>query len=148
LQLKFNEGDTEAPVASELFVVVEGPHVTEFCVSSLFKDAKRICEIPAKASSLNLNASKGHLLAGLEEDLTNSGEITELLIPYAQLAKQVLTITLKPKVDYKSEEINRYRDDVAIIHSVGGSGQEKSIRELEAPNFIAGVAAGSKFYLL
>ncbi|XP_034488520.1 uncharacterized protein LOC117792471 [Drosophila innubila] len=142
LHLKFNGGENEAPIASELFVLVEGPHATEFCSGSMLQNAKLICEIPAKASTLHLNGSSGHLLAALEEDLTNSGEITELLIPYAQLAKRVLTITLKPKVDYKSEEINRYCDDIAIVHSVGGSGDDKSVRELEAPNFIAGVAAG------
>lgn len=146
MQLKFNDGETEEPIASELFVLVEGPHATEFCSGSILQDTKRICGIPAKASSLHLNGASGHLLAALEEDLTNSGEITELLLPYAQLAKRVLTITLKPKVDYKSEEINRYCDDIAIVHSVGGGGDDKSVSELEAPNFIAGVTAGSKCY--
>ncbi|EDV93656.1 uncharacterized protein LOC6563111 [Drosophila grimshawi] len=141
-QLNFKEGADETPLVSDVFVLIEGPHINEFCTGALLKESKRICDIPAKSSSLHWNAAKGQLLAVLEEDLTSSGEITDLLIPYAQVAKRVLTITLKPKVDYKSEEIDRYREDVAIIHSVGGNGGDKSVRELEAPNFIAGAAAG------
>ncbi|KAH8312372.1 hypothetical protein KR044_010455 [Drosophila immigrans] len=144
LRLNFNGGAEEAPIASELFVLVEGPQITEFCNASLLQqDAKQICSIPAKASSaLHLNAAKGHLLATLEEDFNNSGEITELLLPYAEQAKNVLTITVKPKMDYKSEDISRYCDEVAIVHSIGGPAGDKSIRKLEAPNFISGVAAG------
>lgn len=138
------DGTDEAPFASELFVLIEGPFITEFCRGALLEDTKLVCEIPAKTSTLHWNASKGHLIATLEEDLTTSGEITELLTPYAELANQVLTITIKPKVDYKSEEIDRYSEYVAIVHSVGGKGYDKTITELEAPNFIAGVAAGSK----
>ncbi|XP_060649067.1 uncharacterized protein LOC132786535 [Drosophila nasuta] len=142
LHLNFNEGESEAPIASELFVLVEGPQITEFCNASLLQDAKNICSIPAKSSSLHLNAAKAHLLATLEEDFNNSGEITELLLPYAQLAKKVLTITVKPKMEYKSEDINRYCNEVAIVHSIGGPSGDKTISQLEAPNFISGVAAG------
>lgn len=138
------DGTDETPFASDLLVLLEGPFVTEFSRGALLDDAKLICEIPAKSSTLHWNASKGQLIATLEEDLTSSGEITELLIPYAQLAKRVLTITIKPKVDYKSEEIDRYCEYVAIVHSIGGKGDDKTLSELEAPNFIAGVAAGSK----
>ncbi|XP_023172075.2 uncharacterized protein LOC111600259 [Drosophila hydei] len=141
-QLKFMDGTDETPFASDLLVLLEGPFVTEFSRGALLDDAKLICEIPAKSSTLHWNASKGQLIATLEEDLTSSGEITELLIPYAQLAKRVLTITIKPKVDYKSEEIDRYCEYVAIVHSIGGKGDDKTLSELEAPNFIAGVAAG------
>ncbi|KAH8358845.1 hypothetical protein KR093_002786 [Drosophila rubida] len=142
LHLNFNDGEEEAPIASELLVLVEGPQITEFCNSSLLQDAKHICSIPAKGSSLHLNPTKAHLVATLEEDFNNSGEVTELLLPYAQLAKKVLTITVKPKMDYKSEDINRYRDEVAIVHSIGGTAADKTISKLEAPNFISGVAAG------
>ncbi|XP_064554575.1 uncharacterized protein PSMG1 [Drosophila montana] len=141
-QLKFTVGADEAPFASELFVLVEGPYIKEFCSGALLQDAKPICDIPAKNSTLHWNASKGQLLAALDEDLTSSGEVTELLIPYAKLAKRVLTITIKPKVDYKSEVIGKYSGHVAIVHSVGGKTDDKAVTELEAPNFIAGVAAG------
>lgn len=142
LNLKFNAGENETPFASELFVLIEGPNVKEFCNRSLLQNTKTICEIP-KSSSLHWNAANGQLLATLDLDLTNSGEIAELLIPYAKLAKQVLTITLKPKVEYKSELIDRYSDDVAIVRSIGGNAGEL-FGDLEAPNFIAGAAAGSK----
>ncbi|KAH8414135.1 hypothetical protein KR222_008803 [Zaprionus bogoriensis] len=141
LRLKFNDGDSEAPIASELFVLIEGPQVREFGSRALLQHAKSICEIP-KALSLHWNASNAQLLATLDLDLTNSGEITELLIPYAKLAKHVLTITVKPKVEYKSEMINRYNEDVAIVRSIGGGLEDKLFGELEAPNFIAGVTAG------
>ncbi|XP_017020253.1 proteasome assembly chaperone 1 [Drosophila kikkawai] len=142
LQLKFDvesAGDV-APVASDLLVVIEGPHVTHFATTVLAKDSKRLCSIPAKTSSLHWNASSKQLLAILEDDLSSSGEVTELLLPYAKLAKNVVTLTLKPKVEFKSEEIQFYSDHVAIVRGVGVN--QKDITELEAPNFIAGVAAG------
>ncbi|XP_020811377.1 uncharacterized protein LOC110186517 [Drosophila serrata] len=142
LKLKFEDesaGDV-APVESDLLVVIEGPHVTHFATTVLAKDSKRLCGIPAKTSSLHWNASSKQLLAILEDDLSSSGEVTELLLPYAKLAKNVVTLTLKPKVEFKSEEIQLYRDHVAIVRGVGVN--QKDITELEAPNFIAGVAAG------
>lgn len=144
LNLQYSAGENETPFASELFLLIEGPNAKEFCARSLLQDTKTICEIP-KSSSLHWNAANGQLLATLDLDLTNSGEITELLIPYAKLAKQVLTITLKPKVEYKSEMIDKFSDDVAIVRTVGGNTGDRLFGELEAPNFIAGVAAGSKF---
>ncbi|KAH8385953.1 hypothetical protein KR200_008207 [Drosophila serrata] len=142
LKLKFEDesaGDV-APVESDLLVVIEGPHVTHFATTVLAKDSKRLCSIPVKTSSLHWNASSKQLLAILEDDLSSSGEVTELLLPYAKLAKNVVTLTLKPKVEFKSEEIQLYRDHVAIVRGVGVN--QKDITELEAPNFIAGVAAG------
>ncbi|KAH8247572.1 hypothetical protein KR038_006410 [Drosophila bunnanda] len=141
LQLKFDESDGDVtPVESDLLVVIEGPHVTHFATTVLAKDTKRLCSIPAKTSSLHWNPSSKQLLAILEDDLSSSGEITELLLPYAKLAKNVVTLTLKPKVEFKSEEIQLYRDHVAIVRGIGVN--QKEITELEAPNFIAGVAAG------
>lgn len=144
MQLKFEDESAGevAPVESDLLVVIEGPHVTHFGTTVLAKDSKRLCSIPAKTSSLHWNASSKQLLAIMEDDLTSSGEVTELLLPYAKLAKKVVTVTLKPKVEFKSEEIQFYRDHIAIIRGVGVN--QKDITELEAPNFIAGVAAGSK----
>ncbi|XP_017044302.1 uncharacterized protein LOC108090220 [Drosophila ficusphila] len=142
LQLKFDGESTGevAPVESDLLVIVEGTSVTHFGTSLLATDSKRVCGIPAKTSSLHWNPSSKQLLAIVEEDLTSSGEVTELLLPYVKLAKKVITLTLKPKVEFKSEDIQLYRDDIAIVRGVGVN--KKDVTELEAPNFIAGVAAG------
>ncbi|XP_001359059.1 uncharacterized protein PSMG1 [Drosophila pseudoobscura] len=142
LQLKFDgeSGQNVAALQSEILVVVEGPSVTHFGSSVLLNGTKRICGIPPKTSSLHWNPTSKQLLAVLEDDLTSSGEVTELLLPYAKLAKKAVTITLKSKVDFKSEEIQKYSDDIAIVRGVGVNGTDTT--ELEAPNFIAGVAAG------
>ncbi|XP_016978568.1 uncharacterized protein LOC108044181 [Drosophila rhopaloa] len=142
LKLKFDgeSSGEEAPLESDLLLVIEGVHVTHFGTSALAKDSKLVCGIPAKSSSLHWSPSTKQLLAVLEEDLTSSGEITELLLPYAKLAKKVITLTLKPKVEFKSENIQFYRDHIAIVRGVGVN--QKDVTELEAPNFIAGVAAG------
>ncbi|KAH8382588.1 hypothetical protein KR009_004189 [Drosophila setifemur] len=148
LQLKFDDewtGDGTA-VESDLLVVIEGSLIAHFGSSLLAKDSKRVCGIPAKASSLHWSPSSKQLLAILEDDLTKSGEVTELLLPFAKLAKKVVTLTLKPKVEFKSEAIQLYSDDIAIVRGVGV--EQKDITELEAPNFIAGVAAGSKYFKL
>ncbi|KAI8046260.1 uncharacterized protein LOC128252551 [Drosophila gunungcola] len=142
LQLKFDDESAApgVPLESDLLLVIEGVHVTHFGTSVLGKDSNRVCGIPAKTSSLQWNPSSKQLLAVLEEDLTSSGEVTELLLPYAKLAKKVITLTLKPKVEFKSENIQFYRDHIAIVRGVGVN--QKDVTELEAPNFIAGVAAG------
>ncbi|EDW83903.1 uncharacterized protein Dwil_GK13860 [Drosophila willistoni] len=140
LQLKFDDSEAVNPIASEHMIIIESPHIAHFASSALLQDMKRICKIPAKDSALYWQPSKLQLLAILEDDLTKSGEVTELLIPYARLAKKVTTLTLKPKVDYKSEEINKYVDEIGIVRSVGPN--LANVQELEAPNFIAGVAAG------
>lgn len=142
LQLKFDDDcDGEAaPVESEMLVVIEGVNVTHFASSLLEKDAKRVCAIPANNSTLHWSHSSKQLLAIINEDLTSSGEVAELLLPYVKLAKKVITLTLKPKVEFKSEDIQLYRDHIAVVRGIGAN--QKDITELEAPNFIAGVAAG------
>ncbi|XP_030373712.1 uncharacterized protein LOC115623483 [Scaptodrosophila lebanonensis] len=143
LDLKFQEGAQETPIPSELFVLIEGPNIEGFGNAVIKEQSSRvICDIPPKKSTSKLafNASNKQLLAVLEDELSYSGEITELLIPYAQVAKNVFTITLKPKVEYKSEEINKYSDDITIVRGVDAN--LKGVIELEAPNFIVGVTAG------
>ncbi|EDV43768.1 uncharacterized protein Dana_GF18645 [Drosophila ananassae] len=142
LELKFEAewADSKTPFESDLLVVIEGSQISHFGTSVLAKDTKRVCSIPAKSSSLHWNPENKQLLAILEDDLTMSGEVTELLLPFAKVAKKVVTLTLKAKVEFKSEEIQLYSDDIAIVRGVGAT--EKGITELEAPNFIAGVAAG------
>ncbi|KAH8294855.1 hypothetical protein KR018_003760 [Drosophila ironensis] len=142
LKLTFEEewAAKDDAVESELLVIVEGLHIAHFGASMLVKDSQRVCAIPSKSSSLHWNAASKQLVAIVEEDLTSSGEVTELLLPFAKLAKNVVTLTLKPKVEFKSEEIQLYREAIAVVRSVGG--KHDDIVELEAPNFIAGVAAG------
>ncbi|XP_017082324.1 uncharacterized protein LOC108115398 [Drosophila eugracilis] len=142
LQLKF-DGESvgeEIPVESDFLVVIEGVNVNHFGTSLLSKDSKLVCGIPSKNSSLHWSPSLKQLLAILDEDLTSSGEVTQLLLPYTKLAKNVITLTLKPKVEFKSEDIQQYRDHIAIVRGIGVN--QKDITDLEAPNFIAGVAAG------
>lgn len=148
LELKFEAewADSKTAFESDLLVVIEGSHISHFGTSVLAKDTKRVCSIPAKTSSLHWNPENKQLLAILEDDLTMSGEVTELLLPFAKVAKKVVTLTVKAKVEFKSEVIQLYSDDIAIVRGVGAS--EKGITELEAPNFIAGVAAGGKAFKL
>lgn len=123
-------------------LVIEGPTIASFAECCLLKDSKKLADIPSKKSSLHYTANKGMLVAIVEEDLTLSGEICELLL---QLCKpqEVITLTIKPKVEYKSENIASVRDEITFLRTIDG--ELNYVEPLEAPNFIAGVAAGSKY---
>uniref|UniRef100_D3TRR3 Proteasome assembly chaperone 1 n=1 Tax=Glossina morsitans morsitans TaxID=37546 RepID=D3TRR3_GLOMM len=127
---------------TNLLLVIEGLNVSNFAESVLLKDSKKLAGIPSKKSSLHFRASNGTMIAIVEEDLSKSGEITELLISekIASAPKEVITLSIKPKVDYKSENINAVRDEITFLRSLGG--KVNYVESLEAPNFICGVTAG------
>lgn len=124
--------------------VIEGTSIAEFAEASLLQNAKKLAEIPSKKSSLHYVDGKEMLVAIVEEDLTNSGEICELLLDLCK-PEDVITLTVKPKVDYKSENIRAIRDEITFLRSV--EGKLNNVEPLEAPNFIAGVAAGSEYQM-
>ncbi|KAM7364256.1 proteasome assembly chaperone 1 [Cochliomyia hominivorax] len=124
--------------AKRMFVI-EGLSVAQFAEASLLKNAKKLANIPSKKSSLHYVEAKELLVAIVEEDLTNSGEICELLLNLGK-PEEVITLTVKPKFDYKSENISAIRDEITFLRSI--EGKLNNIEALEAPNFIVGVGAG------
>ncbi|XP_037824517.1 uncharacterized protein LOC119612735 [Lucilia sericata] len=124
---------------AKVMLVIEGTSIAEFAEASLLTNAQKLAEIPSKNSSLHYVASKEMLVAIVEEDLTNSGEITELLLSLSK-PDEVITLSIKAKVEYKSENIAAIRDEITFLRSI--EGKLNNVDALEAPNFIAGVAAG------
>lgn len=120
-------------------LIIEGPSVSDFAEAVLVTDGKKLADIPSKKSSLHYVESKQMLVAIVDEDLTSSGEICELLLNLDKL-DEVITLTIKPKVDFKSENIAAIRDEITFLRSIDG--KLNNVETLEAPNFIAGVAAG------
>uniref|UniRef100_A0A1A9WGT6 Proteasome assembly chaperone 1 n=1 Tax=Glossina brevipalpis TaxID=37001 RepID=A0A1A9WGT6_9MUSC len=142
LYIESREELDKAISKANLLLVIEGPHVSTFAESVLLKDSKKLAGIPCKKSSLHFIASNGTLIAIVEEDLSKSGEITELLISekIASAPKDVFTLSIKPKVDYKSENIAAVQEEITFLRSLGG--KVNYVEPLEAPNFICGVTAG------
>lgn len=123
-------------------LIIEGSSVADFAEATLLTNAKKLADIPSKKSSLHYVDIKQMLIAIVEEDLTSSGEICELLLNLDKL-DEVVTLTIKPKVDFKSENIASIRDEITFLRSIDG--KLNNIDPLEAPNFIAGVAAGGVY---
>ena len=119
--------------------------MSEFVEASLLEGARKICKLPSPKSSLYYVQDKELLIALLQEDLTNSGELTELLLPFAKKAEKVITLTVKSKIEYQSENLKCVRDDITFIRAINS--KLPQVEELEPPNFIVGVAAGSKYSL-
>lgn len=123
--------------------VIEGISIVEFAEATLLRNAEKLADIPSKKSSLHYVKDKQMLIVIIEEDLTYSGEICELLLDLCQPEK-LSTLTVKSKVDYKSENIAAFRDEITFLRSIDGN---LNVQKLESPNFIAGVAAGRKYNL-
>ncbi|XP_067613363.1 proteasome assembly chaperone 1 [Eurosta solidaginis] len=140
LELSFEPNETDAPLSSKLFLLIEGSDVRGFVEATLLQNAHKICTIPSSKSSLHYIRDKEILIAGLQEDLTNSGEVLELILPYAELADKVITITIKSKIEFQSENVRSIRDHITFLRGINS--QLPHVEELEAPNFVAGVAAG------
>ncbi|XP_036341822.1 uncharacterized protein LOC118751158 [Rhagoletis pomonella] len=140
LELLYEPNETYAPLPSKIFLLIEGTDVSEFVEASLLQNARKICKIPSSKSSLHYVKDKEVLIALLKEDLTNSGEVTELLLPYAKLAETVITLTVKSKIEYQSENLRKIRDDITFLRGINS--KLPHVEELDAPNFVVGVAAG------
>ncbi|XP_037948622.1 uncharacterized protein LOC119680060 [Teleopsis dalmanni] len=141
LQLTFEAGQPEKAVDSQLFLIVEGLDAVKLIESVLLDTTEKICSIPTVESKswLYKLKEKNILVAALEKDLTNSGEITELLLPYAQKAQQVVTLTITNKIYYKSEDLGDISKESSLL---GINSKLQGIEELQPPNFITGVVAG------
>uniref|UniRef100_A0A1L8ED91 Proteasome assembly chaperone 1 n=1 Tax=Haematobia irritans TaxID=7368 RepID=A0A1L8ED91_HAEIR len=141
LQLKYECSPEGAEWKNpKMMFVLEGPNVAAFGEGTLLlNDSKKVASIPSKSSSLHYIPSKQMLIAIVEEDLATSGEICDILLSTCK-PQDVITLTIKPKVDYKSENIAAVRDTITFLRSIDGT--LNHIEALETPNFIAGVAAG------
>ncbi|XP_053969594.1 uncharacterized protein LOC128871677 [Anastrepha ludens] len=140
LELLYEPNETAEPLSSKMFLLIEGADVSDFVEASLLQDARKICKLPSANSSLHYINDKELLIALLQEDLTNSGEVTELLLPYAKQAETVITLTVKSKIEYQSENLLKIRDEITLLRGINS--KMSQVEELEAPNFVAGVAAG------
>uniref|UniRef100_A0A1I8QB62 Proteasome assembly chaperone 1 n=1 Tax=Stomoxys calcitrans TaxID=35570 RepID=A0A1I8QB62_STOCA len=141
LQLKYESCPDGADWKNcKLMFVLEGPNIADFGQGTLLmNDSIKIATIPSKKSTLHFSPKKQMLIAIIDEDLNTSGEICDLLLALCK-PQEVITLTIKPKVDYKSENIAAVREEITFLRSI--EGELKDIAPLEAPNFIAGVAAG------
>uniref|UniRef100_A0A034WB45 Proteasome assembly chaperone 1 n=1 Tax=Bactrocera dorsalis TaxID=27457 RepID=A0A034WB45_BACDO len=140
LELLYEPNEAQTPLPTKIFLLIEGKDVSEFVEAALLGGARNICKLPSPKSSLHYVQDKELLIALLQEDLTNSGELTELLLPYAKEAEKVITLTVKSKIEYQSENLKCVRDDITFIRGINSKSPQ--IEELEPPNFIVGVAAG------
>ncbi|XP_004537049.1 uncharacterized protein LOC101450634 [Ceratitis capitata] len=140
LQLLYEPNETQTPPPTKIFLLIEGTNISEFVEALLLKNAQRICKISSSKSSLSYVKEQGLLIALLYEDLTNSGEVTELLLPYAKEAEKVITLTVKSKIEYQSENLQNVRDDITFLRGINS--QLVHVEELEPPNFVVGVAPG------
>jgi len=143
LQLTLEEtSQDENILESELFLILEGRNIEDFSEKTVLKNAKKIGTIPTEKtkSALYYNPEKKTLIAVLHEDLTNSGEITGLLLSYAKKAKNVITFSFRKKTEYKSENFQQVKDTITFLRGINS--RLTYIKELETPNFISGVSAG------
>ncbi|XP_011179167.2 uncharacterized protein LOC105210107 [Zeugodacus cucurbitae] len=140
LELLYEPNEATTPLVSKIFLVIEGKEVSDFVEASLLERARKICKFPSPKSSLHYVQDKELLIALLQEDLTNSGELTELLLPYAKEAEKVITLTVKSKIEYQSENLRNVRDEITFLRGINS--KLPQVEELEPPNFIVGVAAG------
>lgn len=140
LKLQYEPNEAQTPLPSKIFLIIEGKDVTEFVETSLLEGARKICKLPSPKSYLHYMQDQEILVALLQEDLTNSGEVTELLLPYAKEAEKVITLTVKSKIEFQSENLKCVRDDITFLRGINSNLPQ--VEELEPPNFIVGVAAG------
>lgn len=113
----------------------------DFAKCSLLKDCKKLAEIPSKGLSVHYATGKAMLITIVEENLTFSGEICDLLLQLCT-PQDVVTLTIRPKFEYKSENIASIRNAITFLRAIDGD--ISYVEPLEAPNLIVGVAAGSK----
>ncbi|XP_055849921.1 uncharacterized protein LOC129914613 [Episyrphus balteatus] len=139
-QTKLEWDSFSAPMPVDLLVLMEGFNISEFGEQIFLKDSQELCRIKNKGISLHKFNDKSTIIGLLEENLVNSGEVANLLLPFCNLAKNVVTLTIQPKVEYKSEDISRFKDEITIVLAV--KSDLKTIEKLEAPNFIVGATAG------
>ncbi|XP_005191521.1 uncharacterized protein LOC101892192 [Musca domestica] len=142
LQLEFESCPEQAEWKNKCkrMLVFEGPSISSFAEATLLLNgSQKIAAIPSKKSSLHYVPTTKLLIAIVDEDLTPSGEICQLLLELCK-AEEVITVTIKAKVEYKTENVAAVRDAITFIRSIDGV--LNHIEALEAPNFIAGVAAG------
>ncbi|XP_055902974.1 uncharacterized protein LOC129939122 [Eupeodes corollae] len=143
-KLEWDSSSKATPISVDLMVLFEGFNITEFGEQVLLKDTQELCRINDKGISLHKLNGKSKIIGLLEENLSSSSEVANLLMPFCKLAKNVVTITIQPKVEYKSENISAFKDEITFV--LGVNSGLRTVKELEAPNFIVGAAAGISSY--
>lgn len=135
-------------------LIIEGPNISEFAENTFLQgnEWKRLTPLPEKNSSIYFLGSELRIVVIIDENLTFSGKITELLVNFLE-SEHVITLNVKSLVEYNSEKICLFSDEITFLRTIEFKERENKKLEninqklpppLEVPNFISGVAAGGK----
>lgn len=135
--------DNKLPLSIENLYIVDGEGATIFMKNSMLNNTKPFC----KVSNMNLNLyniQNSIVIVSEEMNLNNIGMGVEVVKPWLEISKNVVTLTLNFCTSYKgnSSEISEETFIKGLNSRVEG------IEVLEEPNFITGISAGAASWRL
>ncbi|XP_055547585.1 uncharacterized protein LOC129731529 isoform X2 [Wyeomyia smithii] len=140
-----NEDNTEQKIDSiKLFLILEGQAIASFVGTAVLKGRSPIARLKNGSTYIYSIPDQSVLVCLSEEkNLNNFSRITKKLVPWLDLAQQVIAISFQPSVMHKGTSM-KDKEEACFIRSLNG--QHSDVKELEAPNVITGLSAGALSY--
>lgn len=134
---KFNSEDGKPPVEKiKNFVVVEGTNALNVIQPSILKKTSPVAKLDGHKVEL-FEIENFTICVVEEKDLNYFATISELLEPWTSKAENFTVVSLQSASEYKAEEV----PESCIVRSINSKFTD--IAQLEVPNFITGVGAGT-----
>lgn len=130
--------------AFERFVVIEGNHIFDFINKTVLKGAQPVCQLSTQRTAVYSFPANGYAICVTEgTDLNATGQITELLKPWLEAAKETIAISVQPAYVYNTEKRFDRRCFVRGI-SAGSAKRLAYVEPLEDCNIVHGISAGGE----
>lgn len=130
------------------FYIIEGRQIFDFINSTILKSATPICQLENyKTAIYQLPACNYYICLTEGNDIDRTAQITELLKPWLEKARQTFAFSFQAAYSYNSSHEFDKRCFVRSIRSHDASALKLDFLEpMEDCNMIYGVAAGGTIY--
>lgn len=135
---------TDNIVAFKNLFIIEGQSVFDFVQTTILKKLSPICQIDGHKTSVYRLFTGDYICVSEDNDLDQSAQMTELLVPWMQKAQHTYVFPFKSAYTYNTQQEFDKRCFFRTISNHTTTENDNEFAEMETCNIIYGLPAGGE----
>lgn len=124
--------------------IVEGQEIFDFVQTTILKKLSPICQIDGYKTSVYKLSNGDYICISEDNDLDQSAQMTELLVPWLQKAEQTYLFPFKSAYTYNTQQEFDKRCFIRTISNNTTTENQNEFASMEDCNIVYGLSAGGK----
>lgn len=126
--------------------IVEGQEIFNFMQTTILKKLSPVCQIDGYKTSVYKLSTGDYICISEDNDLDQSAQMTELLLPWLQKAEQTYLFPFKSAYTYNTQQEFDKRCFIRTISNNTTTEDENEFAPMEDCNIVYGLSAGGNTY--